>query len=307
MSDKKKNADIKKMPYIQIEQNKLITLFKWKSDKIEIPYNMELLLRTNGSIGYATKLKKWVVGSWSGIVDDLNRFTTYVCKTLSTTPETYELNRNDVIVCGNNYTFTGDMEIVEFMSSMKEETDISILYQLVNSRNIPMIAAQNDKVKKEIELAFQKMKAGVPVVVGTSLIDELVPLDITDKNAIEKMQYLNSFYDVLEKRNAQIFGIDVPLIDKRAQVNEKELDNFDDVSSLNFLAYYEPRLKFCEEMKKAGIDIECVRNPIYADEPTEEEIESEEAQEKEEEKEEEAPENPEENKEGAENNEEESN
>lgn len=307
MSDKKKNADNKKMPYIQIEQNKLITLFKWKSDKIEIPYNMELLLRTNGSIGYATKLKKWVIGSWSGIVDELNRFTTYVCKTLSTTPETYELNRDDVIVCGNNYTFTGDMETVEFMSSMKEETDISIFYQLVNSRNIPMIAAQNDKIKKEIELAFQKMKAGVPVVVGTSLIDELVPLDITDKNAIEKMQYLNSFYDVLEKRNAQIFGVDVPLIDKRAQVNEKELDNFDDVSSLNFLAYYEPRLQFCEEMKKAGIEIECVRNPIYADEPTEEEIESEEAQEKEEEKEEEVPETPEENKEGAENNEEESN
>lgn len=304
MSDKKKNADNKKMPYIQIEQNKLITLFKWKSDTIEIPYNIELLLRTNGSIGYATKLKKWVVGSWNGIVDDLNRFTTYVCKTLSTTPETYELNRDDVVVCGNNYTFTGDMETVEFMSSMKEETDISIFYQLVNSRNIPMIAAQNDKIKKEIEIAFQKMKAGVPVVVGTSLIDELVPLDITDKNAIEKMQYLNSFYDVLEKRNAQIFGIDVPLIDKRAQVNEKELDNFDDVSSLNFLAYYEPRLQFCEEMKKAGIEIECVRNPIYADEPTEEEIESEEAQEK---KEEEAPENPEENKEGAENNEEESN
>lgn len=303
MSDKKKNADYKKIPYIQIEKNKLITLFKWKSDKIEIPYNMELLLRTNGSIGYATKLKKWVIGSWSGIVDDLNRFTMYVCKTLSTTPETYELNRDDVIVCGNNYTFTGDMETVEFMASMKEETDISIFYQLVNSRNIPMIAAQNDKIKKEIELAFQKMKAGVPVVVGTSLIDELTPLDITDKNAIEKMQYLNSFYDVLEKRNAQIFGIDVPLIDKRAQVNEKELDNFDDVSSLNFLAYYEPRLQFCEEMKKAGIEIECVRNPIYSDEPTEEEIESEEAQEKNEE----APENPEENKEGAGNNEEESN
>lgn len=300
MSDKKKNTENKKMPYIQIEQNKLITLFKWKSENIEIPYNMELLLRTNGSIGYSPKHKKWVIGSWSGIVDELNRFTTYVCKTLSTTPETYELNRKDVIVCGNNYTFKGDMEIVGFMSYMKNETDISILYQLINSRNIPMIAAQNDKIKREIELAFQKIKAGVPVVIGTSLIDELSALDITDKNAIEKMQYLNSFYDVLEKRNAQVFGIDVPLIDKRAQVNEKELDNYEDVTSLNFLTYYEPRLEFCEEMKKAGINIECVRNPIYSDDPTEEEIDSEEAQEEEKE---EAPENPEDNKEGVENNE----
>lgn len=301
MSEKKKTPELNRMPYIQIEQNKLITLFKWKSSDIKIPYNMELLLRTNGSIGYATKIKKWVIGTWSGIVDELNHFTTYVCKTLSTTPETFELDQNDVIVCGNNFTYSGDMETIEFMASMKTETDISIYYQLVNSRNIPMIAAQNDKIKKEIELAFQKMKAGIPVVIGTSLLDELNALDITDKNAIEKMQYLNSFYDVLEKRNAQVFGVDVPLIDKRAQINEKELDNFNDVTSLNFLASYESRLQFCEEMKEAGINIEVVRNPVYKEEASEEEIESEEIQE--ENKEESPEEAPEENKEGDANNE----
>lgn len=301
MSEKKKTPESIRMPYIQIEQNKLITLFKWKSSDIKIPYNMELLLRLNGSIGYATKIKKWVIGSWNGIVDDLNHFTTYVCKTLSTTPETFEIDQKDVIVCGNNFTYASDTETIEFMASMKTETDISILYQLVNSRNIPMIAAQNDKIKKEIELAFQKMKAGVPVVIGTSLLDELNALDITDKNAIEKMQYLNSFYDVLEKRNAQVFGVDVPLIDKRAQINEKELDNFNDVTSLNFLASYEARLQFCEEMKEAGINIEVVRNPVYKEEASEEEIESEEIQE--ENKEESPEEAPEENKEGDANNE----
>ena len=56
---------------------------------------------------------------------------------------------------------------------------------------------------------------------------------------------------------------------------------------------WEMRCRFMEEMKKAGIDINIVRNPIFFDEPTKEDVENgtyEEA-------EPEAPETPEENKE----------
>lgn len=274
----------KRMPYMEIELNKAATLFKWSGD-IEIPFNMELILRKNGSIGYNLNNDKWVFGDWTGLKDELNRFTTYVCRTLSTTPETYELDREDVVVCGNNPLFASDIPAMDFIASMKAETDKSIYYQLVNSRNIPMIAAVKDQIKKEIESAFKKMEAGRPVVVTTSLMEDLQRLDITDPEAIAKMQYLSSFYDVLEKRNALIFGVDVPLVDKRAQVNENELENFGDISSLNFLAAYEMRLAFVEEMKqRAGVNLKCVRNPVYADEASKEEIESEEAQEEAEEK-----------------------
>lgn len=294
-----------RMPYFEIEMNKLNTLYKWKSEQIEIPYNMEIMLRMTGSIGYYKDRDLWVLGAWTGETDNLNRYTTYVARTLSTHPETFTLDRKDVIVCGNNALYTSDAPIVDFVARMRAETDVSIYYQLVNSRNIPMLVASDDKVKREIDKAFEKMRAGLPVVISTSLLAELTPMDITDKNGIEKMQYLSSFYEVIEKRNAAHFGVDIPLVDKKAQVNTEELNNFGDVTSISFLAAYESRLSFCEEMKEAGIEIECVRNPIYADEPKEEEINSEEAQE--EAKEEEAPETPEENKEGAENNEEESN
>lgn len=299
---KKPNSDIKatKMPYLTIHQNKLATLFKWKSDDVELPYNMELLIRKNGSIGYYKEKNLWVIGAYNGIKDDLNRFKTYVCKTLATTPQTFELSRDDVVVCGNNPLFASDFPIIEFDSMMKEETDVSIYYQLINSRNIPAIIAENDKQKTAIEKAYENIKAGKPVVITTSLLEELNTLDLTDKEAIAKMQYLSSFYDVLEKRNAGCFGVDLPLVDKRAQVNENEMTNFDDVTSLSFLAAYESRLLFCEEMEKRfGIKIECVRNPIYKDEADKEEIESEEAQEESlEEMKEETKEEPEDGKEG---------
>ena len=268
-----------RMPYFEIELNKIATLFKWKSEQIDIPYNMEIILRMNGSIGYCLSKKKWFFGSWTGIKDELNRFTTYVGRTLSSYPETFDIDRNDIIVCGNNALFRSDKDIIDFSARMKNETDVSIYYQLVNSRNIPMLAASTDKKKREIEEAFKNLRAGIPVVVTTDLISDVITLDITEKDAIQKMQYLSSFYEVIEKRNAMHFGVDIPLVDKKAQVNSDELDNFGDVTSLSFLAAYEARLNFVEEMKQAGIEIECIRNPIYADEPSAEETESEEAQE----------------------------
>lgn len=278
-----------RMPYFEIELNKIATLFKWKSEQIEIPYNMEIILRMTGSIGYIPEKNLWVTGMWTGETDDLNRFTTYVAHTLSTHPETFTLKRDNVIVCGNNALYINDVPVIDFASKMRSETDVSIYYQLVNSRNIPMLAASTDKKKREIEEAFKNLRAGIPVIITTDLISDIISLDITEKDAIQKMQYLSSFYEVIEKRNAMHFGVDIPLVDKKAQVNSDELDNFGDVTSLSFLAAYEARLAFVDEMKKAGIEIECIRNPIYSDEPSAEETESEEAQEEAKE-EEEAPE-----------------
>ena len=274
-----------KMPYLQIEKNKASIYFKWKA-AIPLPYNMELLLRENGSIGYYKAREKWVIGAWNGIVDDLNQYTTYVCKTLATTPETFELDASEVIVCGNNLNYASDKPAMEFMSEFRNEVDVSVYYQLVYSRNLPIPLAETDKMKKQIEIALEAMRKGKPAIISTSLLNDVDTLDITEKDGIEKMQYLSSFYDVLEKRNANYFGVDLSLVDKRAQVQTDELNQFDDVTSLEFLSAYEARLDFCERMKEAGIQIEVVRNPVFAEEASKEEIDSEEEQQKELEKEE---------------------
>ena len=93
------------------------------------------------------------------------------------------------------------------------------------------------------------------------------------------MQYITSFNADITKRYSNMRGIDVNTLDKRAQVTSEELRQFDDVVSDNFLVMYESRLDFVERMKKAGIEIEVIRNPIYKDEAKEEEIDDPEAQE----------------------------
>ena len=86
------------------------------------------------------------------------------------------------------------------------------------------------------------------------------------------MQYLSSFYGEIEKREANDSGVDLELIDKRAQVTTNELKQYDDITTLEYLIMYEMRQNFVDEMRENGIEIEIVRNPVFFDEPTKEDI-----------------------------------
>ena len=107
----------------------------------------------------------------------------------------------------------------------------------------------------------------------TSLLENIETLDLTDSADIEKMQYLSSFYQSIEKREANDYGVDLELIDKRAQVTSNEIKQYDDVTTLEYLIMFECRQRFVEEMKENGFNIEIIRNPIFFDEPTKEDIE----------------------------------
>ena len=152
----------------------------------------------------------------------------------------------------------------------------ALKYQIINSRLIPILAVTDDRMKKEAELMFENIKAGKPFVISTDVLEDIKSIDIIDNANIEKMQYLTSFNESLNKRLFNEFGIDVENVkDKRAQVNSLELNAFEDVNALNYLSYYEERLDFCKRMKDIfGIEIRVIPCPIYADEPNEDEIEN---------------------------------
>lgn len=267
---------MKKDIYEKIFYKRLNILFKWKSDSIIFPKNFEKLLRENGTIAFHLEKKIWLLGDYKGLRNRDGNLDEYIGTTLQTeNKETIEgIDGKDLIVCRNNDLGYPDREFISYMAEMNEETDKSIRYQLINSRNIPVITATNETQKREIESAFEDIKAGKPVVVKSKLMDEVNVLDITDKTAIEKMQYIDTFQSVLEKQFSNYFGIAINMIDKRAQVNSYELTSHDDLTSLDFLCAYESRLAFCEEMKKAGFNVECIKNPIFFDEPEKKEIET---------------------------------
>lgn len=261
--------------YVFDTKNRLNTFFKHSSDDIKIPRNVEILLRENGSIGWDLVHNCWVKGQFTGVKDEFNDFVDYVCFTLETNPKNYTLkNHKEVVVLRNNALCLPDTAVIEWDADMRTENDISIYYQLVNSRNIPVIVANNDKVKRQVEKVFENIKAGVPCVISTDLLSQVEVKDIIDHDAISKMECLNAFNDVMIKRSLNWFGGTLDNKDKKAEITSKELEAYADYTTIGFLANYEERQSFCEEMKENGIDYKIVRNPIFADEPSDEEIES---------------------------------
>ena len=273
---------MEKQTYIDRSLERDITLFKWDSSQIKIPLNPEFHVTVNGSLGWDKIHNKFVVGHFTGELDDNGDFIKYVCHTLTTTPECYELkNHDEVIVCGNTPLYRPYNKERDYYATMKSETDISIMTQLINSRLNKTIVAYSDSQKKQIEKAYECIKQGYPMIVVTSLLEGLQIEDLTDSADIEKMQYLSSFYKEIEKRECNDFGIDMESIDKRAQVNNTELLQNDDYITSNYLIMFESRMKFAREMKENGIDISITRNPIFFDEPTQEDVDEGEFEEKE--------------------------
>ena len=268
--------DLRTLDFFKLRfYEKLGNMFKWKSDDIEIPHNIETYCRVYGSIGYDLKRKKWCVGWCNGQRDDLGNPLVYCAHSLATNVESWNANvGDDVILLYNNSLHASDAPIIEWYTDLIKETDISMKFQIINSRLVPILAVSDDRIKKEVENMFDCIRAGRPFVVTTDLLQEIKAIDILDNAAIDKMQYLSSFNENINKRLYNEFGIDIDIKDKRAQVNSQELQAFQDVNTLNYLSYYEERLDFCKRMEDAGIKIECIPCPVFAEEPNETEIDN---------------------------------
>ena len=265
---------MKKELYKARSIERAILHFKWKSDQIKIPRNPEFYVVTNGLLGYIPERDLWVTGQFNGIRDEYGEYTTLVGRSLATTPIVGEWkNHEEVIVCGNTSNYRPYNQEIEWFSYMKEQADESIETQLLGSRLSMAFVAENDQQKKQIEKALIAVKKGLPAVIVTSLLEDLKNINLTDPAQIEKMQYLSSFYQTLEKRESNFNGLDLEVIDKKAQVNVPEIQQYSDVTTMDYLIQYEARLNFVEEMKEHGIEIEIVPNPVFWDEPKEEDIE----------------------------------
>ena len=249
-------------------------LFKWKSESMKLPRFPEWYLTETGALGYDLVHNKWVHGTFTGLRDEFGDFTEFVAMTLNSEPDTYNLkNHEQVIVCGNTPLYRPFREERDYYAFMKEETDRSILCQLINTRLNKALVAASDQQKKQIQKAYKEVIEGYPMILVTELLEDLDSIDLTNPQDIDKMQYLSAFYSTMEKREANNFGIDLENVEKRAQINDTELKQYDDVTTLKYLIMYEMRQAFVDEMKEHGFELEIVRNPIFYDEPKKEDVE----------------------------------
>ena len=261
---------MKQKDYVNIQINRDINLFKWKSDTMKLPRDPEFWVSTNGTLGFNKITGKWVRGNFTGVLDDEGDFTTFVALPLATTNVgAKELkNHEEVIVCRNNPLCLPNNAQNEWFSKLKSENDTSLLGMILLTRLSKIIEAFSDAQKKQIEEAFKNIKEGLPVVITSSILEDLKIQELTDPEYIDRIQYLSGLMQEIDKREANLKGIDLELLDKRAQVTSNELKQYDDITTLDYMIKFIERQRFVEEMKENGFDIEIVRSPIFFDEPT---------------------------------------
>lgn len=274
---KQDNFALTRLKQHKINQlNNLAHLFKWKSntEEIVIPRNLEILLRVKGLMGFHKADKKFCT---LGIVelDENNEPSHYTAIGLGTHPKSYQIvTPEEVIPLFNNPLGLSDMPDVNFLAYSKAQNDVSRMLQLINSRLIPMVKTTSDKAADSFLKALNDIEHGKSAAISTDIIQEIEKLDILDPNNISKMEYLTSYDEVLDKNIANRFGASLDMKNKAAEVTSIELKAYDDITTINFLTNYIPRLEFVNKMQEEGFDIELIVNPIFADEPTEEEIEN---------------------------------
>lgn len=274
--------------YMNIAINRDILSFTWRSKDIKLPRDPEFWLSTNGVLAFDKTDKKWKRGQFTGTLDDEGDFETYVAIPLSSSNPGAEdrKNHDQIIVCRNNPLCLPNTAQNEWFAKLKAESDTSLMCMILLTRLSKIIEAFSDAQKNQIEAAFKNIKEGLPVVITSSLIEDLKIQELTDPDFIDKIQYISGLMQEIDKREANLKGIDLELLDKRAQVTSNELKQYDDITTLDYLTRYVERLRFVEEMKENGFDIEIVPNPIFFDEPKKEDIdegtfESKEAEEEE--------------------------
>lgn len=235
---------------------KMLEMFEYENvpEGIDVKY-LDRFLYLNGTAGIAkAKRDKGYVAFVGGYCGDLNEYGIGNKYAGASVGESYEGYVNKDIVVGiNNNLRSPRANIIDRYSGLLADIEESIEVGIINSRIVPLLQASNDKDVKQIEAIIEDVRKGKLCCISSkdaSIFDEnnaLNVLNITDSNAIPKLQYYSRFYEDTLKRLWIESGIEITNKDKAAQVNEDELESFKQYSRITIEDMLKCREQMCDD------------------------------------------------------------
>lgn len=178
----------------------------------------------------------------------------------------------DCVVLYNNMTIQPDIEHIARISSMLCNLDTSLDILVKYTRATPIPIAENDSHKKELEKALKDMREGKESIIKSLMLKGSEVLDLSNKNGdISNLQDLSVYKDELVKWLYMPFGIVVDNKDKKAQINTKEMDSFNQLAGVSLYNRYYCRDTFCKKANELfstdfeGDKIAVHLNPLFND------------------------------------------
>lgn len=180
----------------------------------------------------------------------------------------------EVAVLWNNASRAPDLDLIETASALTEtitSEDINVLF----SRLLRIPIARDEKERKVIEDAIKSIIAGNiqavssglklnDVIQGNAMPDTGKFLDLVDIKEVDKLQYLNQYYDNRLKRFLQWHGVPLQITAKLAQQTTQEIHGADNYSMIYTLQQLEYRKKFIEDLNRIfGCNASVELSPVW--------------------------------------------
>lgn len=191
-----------------------------------------------------------------GAPDVYGHGTTPITTTLNGQNKTW--NNTDGLVIGlNNNLRQPDLNIERF-ADMLSKVDMSIVYNVLYSRLLPMPTAKTQQQKNQLDKAIKSMMTGdLSVILSDNILQEIETgtsgieiVNISDVNASDKIQYLAHFHDDLTRWFYEINGMCTQGSGKMAQQTTDEINGGLSASFIIPLDRLRHRQKMVEDFNK---------------------------------------------------------
>lgn len=218
------------------------------------PQDIERILCLVGRIGFAKdgNGKYYFPMSWSGKVAWDGRGSKYM-GVVQGSNRNFEILSDEGAWGYNNCLGYADLEIKRYADLMAQ-VDLSAYRNVQFARLNPILGAKNDTVKAKLKDLFEDIMDGkLTTVVNDNVIrdfeQKLIEVyNITDVKDIDKLQYLSKFYEDIERRFFNLYGVPIQTTNKMAQVNTAEVHSHDKQASIIALDRLKCRQEMCERL-----------------------------------------------------------
>ena len=168
-----------------------------------------------------------------------------------------KLNDN-LVVAYNNKALTPDYDLFR-QASLLNDCDISMLYNVLYSRLVPLPVARTNKQKDTINECITNILNGkITTIIDDNLLKDLLDgqsnkidtVELTKPENVQNLQYLSKYYDDILRRVCTRYGQPMQTTGKMAQLTTEEIQGYSTYSQITPHDKKECREKMIDDLNK---------------------------------------------------------
>lgn len=195
-----------------------------------------------------------------------------------------KLNDN-LVVAYNNKALTPDYDLFR-QASLLNDCDISMLYNVLYSRLVPLPVARTNKQKDTINECINNILNGkITTIIDDNLLKDLLDgqaskietVELTKPENVQNLQFLSKYYDDILRRVCTRYGQPMQTTGKMAQLTTEEIQGYSTYSQITPHDKKECREEMVQNLNKVfGLNASVKLSvPFRVNEYTDKEADSE--------------------------------